>query len=769
MKCLEKDRARRYETANGLALDIRRHLGNEPVLARPPSAWYRTQKLVKRNKLAVMTTAAVFAALAIGLVAAMWGLNEAQKQRQEAASQATALARRVYLMQLAKADQALLVNNFVRARNELDACAETQRGWEWRFLDDRIAGTISDELPHAEQPCFTSDGAHVVGIARTTIPDRGTAVVREVSSLRRVAEFSHDKELMSLALSPRDQWLAAGDVDGTLVLWDFRTREKVWERPEAPRKGYVGIAQSHDGSRIGLAFSPDGRRVAAANFTTTLKVFHVADGAETVSVELGSLIRKVMFSPDGRWIAAGNGGRQADPGGVGHSVLVDTHTRRIVAFPEGEAVPTFSPDGREIATGNPSSRTITLWDWNGEELTSIKSWKGGSSTRFFDLCFLPDGVHLASAQGWHVMVWNLETRKLAAYVMPNFADWLAVSPRGDTIAICGAKTRDGGGPGLYLWHYLGNNQRLTVGPLEQVSWLLDFSPDGKRLALGSHRGQPGMSALEMAGPVRIADCESGAIVAIITRACRGFSWMPDSRYAVVTGDPDGRHEMYDTTTGSLVRQFEGDRALGRPFAEKTGRRLMSVGRDANNATVLRIWDMVSGQLHDTHALGAIQDPGAVRQTAGGFWNATIGPDGYRVAASGGLGSVRRWDTRSQQELPKLPNRGSSEETLAFSDDGHAIYVCGQETFGLYDAESGRTIREFAGPSGAVALSPDQTQLVSCGDGVVVWDVASGLPLITLSSANDGDYVAVDWSPDDARIAAAREDGTVHLWSLPTAP
>src|SRR5437667_6262878 len=52
MKCLEKDRARRYETANGLADDIQRHLSNEPVVARPPSNLYRFQKFIRRNKAA---------------------------------------------------------------------------------------------------------------------------------------------------------------------------------------------------------------------------------------------------------------------------------------------------------------------------------------------------------------------------------------------------------------------------------------------------------------------------------------------------------------------------------------------------------------------------------------------------------------------------------------------------------------------------------------------------------------------------------------------
>ena len=52
MKALEKDRNRRYETANGLAADLRRYLDDEPVQACPPSAWYRFRKFARRNKAA---------------------------------------------------------------------------------------------------------------------------------------------------------------------------------------------------------------------------------------------------------------------------------------------------------------------------------------------------------------------------------------------------------------------------------------------------------------------------------------------------------------------------------------------------------------------------------------------------------------------------------------------------------------------------------------------------------------------------------------------
>ncbi|MBE7502361.1 MAG: serine/threonine protein kinase [Verrucomicrobiales bacterium] len=72
MKCLEKDRTRRYETASGLAADIQRHLGHEPVVARPPSTAYRVEKFVRRNKLMVTAAGLVSAALVLGLVGSIW-------------------------------------------------------------------------------------------------------------------------------------------------------------------------------------------------------------------------------------------------------------------------------------------------------------------------------------------------------------------------------------------------------------------------------------------------------------------------------------------------------------------------------------------------------------------------------------------------------------------------------------------------------------------------------------------------------------------------
>jgi WD40 repeat protein len=84
MKCLEKDRMRRYETANGLAADLKRHLNNETVIARPPSAAYKFQKAFRRNKLVFTAAGAVTAALVLGIIASTWQSIRANHAKQQA-------------------------------------------------------------------------------------------------------------------------------------------------------------------------------------------------------------------------------------------------------------------------------------------------------------------------------------------------------------------------------------------------------------------------------------------------------------------------------------------------------------------------------------------------------------------------------------------------------------------------------------------------------------------------------------------------------------
>jgi eukaryotic-like serine/threonine-protein kinase len=102
MKALEKDRARRYETAKDLSMDVHRYLNTEPVTARPPTQLYSLQKLVRRNKLAFAAGSALLAALIIGLGVSSWLFFRERQTRQRAVAAEQQQAR---LRQQAEADE----------------------------------------------------------------------------------------------------------------------------------------------------------------------------------------------------------------------------------------------------------------------------------------------------------------------------------------------------------------------------------------------------------------------------------------------------------------------------------------------------------------------------------------------------------------------------------------------------------------------------------------------------------------------------------------
>jgi len=129
-KALEKDRARRYETANGLAMDLQRHLDHEPVVARPPSWSYRLLKLVRRNRGVFIAGSAVAAALVAGTSTSTYLLLKEREARQRAvaAEQQQARLRREAEVRERITQAALLVNQerFEEADARLSTVDRTQ-------------------------------------------------------------------------------------------------------------------------------------------------------------------------------------------------------------------------------------------------------------------------------------------------------------------------------------------------------------------------------------------------------------------------------------------------------------------------------------------------------------------------------------------------------------------------------------------------------------------------------------------------------------------
>jgi serine/threonine protein kinase len=145
MKALEKDRSRRYETANGFAMDIQRHLNNEPVIARPPSRLYRFQKLVRRNKVvfaaASIVTLALIGSLAVStrlfLMERKARANEAKlRQQAEAREKITQAAVLLSQEEFAEADG--IISRLPLAPPTLEGAAVFRSLGEWHAVQNRL-------------------------------------------------------------------------------------------------------------------------------------------------------------------------------------------------------------------------------------------------------------------------------------------------------------------------------------------------------------------------------------------------------------------------------------------------------------------------------------------------------------------------------------------------------------------------------------------------------------------------------------------------------
>ena len=136
MKSLEKDRTRRYETANGLALDIHRHLSNEPVAARPPSNLYRFQKLVRRKKLVFASASAVAVTLIFGMGLSMWSYHKEKEARRQAVADREQAARTTVDLLRARADIFARQGKWGEAAADLKHAIELDPSdlWDWFCL-----------------------------------------------------------------------------------------------------------------------------------------------------------------------------------------------------------------------------------------------------------------------------------------------------------------------------------------------------------------------------------------------------------------------------------------------------------------------------------------------------------------------------------------------------------------------------------------------------------------------------------------------------------
>lgn len=268
------------------------------------------------------------------------------------------------------------------------------------------------------------------------------------------------------------------------------------------------------------------------------------------------------------------------------------------------------------------------------------------------------------------------------------------------------------------------------------------------------RGAPQPAEVQAAQrrPQLVASLDIGWIDAV--------AYSPDGRF-VLTGSQEAR--LWEVDTGRELRRFEGHLYGVRSVAFSPDGRQVLTGGDST----ARIWDTATG-LELRRFEGHTSDVRA----------AAFSPNGRYVVTASVDGTARLWDTATGNELRRFQARDevTYPAAVAFSPDGRFIvtgsgslvYARGDRTPRLWEVETGREVRSFAGHAGdvtAVAFSPDGRQVLSGSTDrtIRIWEAATGTEIRRLG--NDSLLLRANFSPDGTRILTGGRDGSLILWDV----
>jgi serine/threonine protein kinase/Tfp pilus assembly protein PilF len=240
LKALEKDRNRRYETANGLALDVQRHLAGEPVLAAPPSVRYRLRKFLRKRRGPLLAAALVLLALLAGMAGTTWGLVEATQQRDAADDARTEEATQRQVAEASARKAAAALQEEARQRHIAEAhakkaaqAADEERQARDREAEQRKAAVVAQQRAMEALRATTDDIMEQLLGARPALGPTEKAFLQ--AALKRWQLFAAEKGASPLARTIR--------AEGLFRVAVLRHKLGEWEAAQADYGQAIGLQE----------------------------------------------------------------------------------------------------------------------------------------------------------------------------------------------------------------------------------------------------------------------------------------------------------------------------------------------------------------------------------------------------------------------------------------------------------------------------------------------------------------------------------------------